>query len=129
MRILQKEAELEEIVRLVGIDALSARDQLTMEIARSIREDYLHQNAFHEVDTFTSIEKQLAMLRTVLAFEEVAVKLLDKGTEMKEILGLSIREEIAKARYIPEDQIAKFDKLLADVKKLTAEDAPALEVM
>jgi len=129
MRILQKEAELEEIVRLVGIDALSARDQLTMEIARSIREDYLHQNAFHEIDTFTSLDKQLAMLRMVLAFEEVAAELLDQGMEMRKILELPVRERIAKAKLIPEDRLEEFTQLLSDIKKITAEDAPALEVM
>jgi V/A-type H+-transporting ATPase subunit A len=127
MRILQKEAELEEIVRLVGLDALSSRDQLTMEIARSIREDYLHQNAFHEVDTYTSLDKQLALLRIVLTFEDVAVKLLEKGFTMKEILNLPVREEIAKGKNIPEDQMEKFDQLLADIKNLLADD-PTLEV-
>lgn len=127
MRILQKEAELEEIVRLVGLDALSSRDQLTMEIARSIREDYLHQNAFHEVDTYTSLDKQLALLRIVLTFEDVAVKLLEKGFTMKEILNLPVREEIAKGKNIPEDQMEKLDQLLADIKNLLADD-PTLEV-
>ncbi len=127
MRILQKEAELEEIVRLVGLDALSSRDQLTMEIARSIREDYLHQNAFHEVDTYTSLDKQLALLRVVLTFEDVAVKLLEKGFTMKEILNLPVREQIAKGKNIPEDQEEEFNRLLADINNLLADD-PTLEV-
>jgi len=68
MRILQEEAELEEIVRLVGVDALSPSDRLTLEAAKSIREDYLHQNAFHEVDTYTSLNKQYRMLKLILGF-------------------------------------------------------------
>ena len=70
MRVLQEEAELNEIVQLVGVDALSWKDRLTLEVARSIREDYLHQNAFDEVDTYTSLAKQFAMLRLILEYQE-----------------------------------------------------------
>ena len=130
MRLLQQEAELEEIVRLVGVDALSERDQLTLEVARSIREDYLHQNAFHEVDTYSSLGKQLGMLRIVLTFEEVAVELLRRGMGLQQIFALPIRERIAKAKYIPEGRKEEFDRLLADLKKLVAtEDEPAREVV
>ncbi|HHZ19474.1 MAG TPA: V-type ATP synthase subunit A [Firmicutes bacterium] len=127
MRILQQEAELEEIVRLVGMDALSPRDQLTMEVARSIREDYLHQNAFHEIDTYTSIQKQLALLKAVLAFEDAGVKLLEKGRTIGEILGLPIRERIAKAKYVPEDQIETINSLTNEILAL-AEEEVAMEV-
>ncbi|NLW56541.1 MAG: V-type ATP synthase subunit A [Firmicutes bacterium] len=130
MRLLQQESELEEIVRLVGVDALSERDQLTLEVARSLREDYLHQNAFHEVDTYTSLEKQLAMLHIVLAFEEVAEELLRRGAGLQEIFGLPIRERIAKAKFIPEEQKEEFDQLLADLKNLLVEEVePAGEVV
>lgn len=129
MRILQQEAELEEIVRLVGVDALSPRDQLTMEVARSIREDYLHQNAFHEIDTYTSLEKQAALLRIVLSFEDVAIKLLEKGMEIKNILELPVRERIAQAKFIREDQMEEFTKLQADLEKLTTDVEPAGEVL
>src|SRR5690606_21699219 len=84
MRLLQEEAELEEIVRLVGIDALSDRDQLVLEVARSIREDFLHQNAFHEVDTYTSLTKQYKMLRLVMAFYDVGQRLLREGVSRSE---------------------------------------------
>jgi len=128
MRILQQEAELEEIVRLVGVDALSPRDQLTLEVARSIREDYLHQNAFHEIDTYTSLSKQAALLKVVLGFEDVAVKLLEKGMEIKNILELPIRERIAQAKYIREDQMEEFTKLEADLENLLTDAGPAGEV-
>lgn len=111
MRILQEEAELEEIVRLVGVDALSPKDQLTMETARTIREDYLHQNAFHEVDTYTSLKKQHALLRLVMGFNQVGQRLLAGGTPVQEIFALPIRESIARAKYIPEDELDKINKL------------------
>ena len=75
-----------------------------MEVARSIREDYLHQNAFHEIDTYTSLNKQLALLRIVLTFADVGLALLEKGIEIQEILALKIRERIAQAKFIPEDK-------------------------
>jgi V/A-type H+-transporting ATPase subunit A len=128
MSILQQEAELEEIVRLVGVDALSPRDQLTMEVARTIREDYLHQNAFHEVDTYTSIQKQLVLLRAVLAFEEAAAIMLEKGRQIREILDLPIRERISKAKYIPEEEMDKIQDLTREILAL-AEDATAAEVV
>lgn len=129
MRILQQEAELEEIVRLVGVDALSAKDQLTMEVARSIREDYLHQNAFHEIDTYTSLNKQLALLRNVLAFEDVASALLEKGMEIQKVLDLQVRERIAQAKFIPERNMEEFTKLQADLEKLATDSEPAGEVL
>ena len=118
MRILQKEAELEEIVRLVGVDTLSFRDQLTMEVARSLREDYLHQNAFHETDTFTSLNKQLALLKIVLTFEDVGAALLEKGIEIQKVLDLPIRERIAQAKFLPENRTEDFTKLQADLEGL-----------
>jgi V/A-type H+-transporting ATPase subunit A len=118
MQILQKEAELEEIVRLVGIDALSFRDQLTMEVARSLREDYLHQNAFHEVDTFTSLNKQLALLKIVLSFGDVGAALLGEGIEIQKVLELPIRERIAQAKFLPEDRTGELTKLQADLEEL-----------
>lgn len=127
MRVLQQEAELEEIVRLVGVDALSPKDQLTMEVARSIREDYLHQNAFHEVDTFTSLQKQLALLRAVLAFEDAGAVLLERGRPVKDVVNLPIRERIAKAKYLPEAEIQTIEALTGEIKAL-ADDEAALEV-
>jgi V/A-type H+-transporting ATPase subunit A len=83
MRVLQEEAELEEIVRLVGVDALSSAERLTLEAAKSIREDYLHQNAFHEVDTYTSLRKQYRMLKLIMAFYYKGKKALEAGVPIK----------------------------------------------
>lgn len=116
LRILQEEAELEEIVRLVGMDALSAGDQLTMETARSIREDYLHQNAFHEIDTYTSLKKQYLMLQTILIFDKTARVQLEEGMALKKILDDPIREQISRAKYLPEDQLGKVEALIASIK-------------
>ena len=117
MRILQEEASLDEIVRLVGIDALSPDDRLTMETAKSIREDYLHQNAFHEVDTYASLAKQGKMLGAILLFHRLAGDALDKNVDIEDIIDLPVREQIGRAKYIPEDEIDKFDDLTAEIKK------------
>ena len=121
MRLLQEEAELEEIVRLVGIDALSDRDQLVLEAARSIREDYLHQNAFHEIDTYTSLTKQYKMLRLVMAFYDVGQRLLREGVSLTKIRDLPIREEIGRAKYLPEDRLAEIDRLYDELQAYTGE--------
>ena len=117
MRILQEEASLDEIVRLVGMDALSPDDRLTMETAKSIREDYLHQNAFHEVDTYASLAKQEKMLGAILLFHRLAGDALDKNVDIEDIIDLPVREQIGRAKYIPEDEIDKFDDLTAEIKK------------
>jgi len=105
MRLLQEESELEEIVRLVGVDALSPSDKLTLEVAKSIREDYLHQNAFHDVDTYTSLTKQYRMLKLIMDFYYLAKKALDSGADIKDIFNLSVREQIGRAKYSPEEQV------------------------
>jgi V/A-type H+-transporting ATPase subunit A len=115
MRLLQKEAELEEIVRLVGIDALSAGDRLAMEAARSIREDYLHQNAFDEVDTYTSLEKQYRMLGLILDYQRRGEAALEGGAELSKVLSLPVREAIGRAKYIPEDELSRFDQIEAEL--------------
>ncbi|HOP75022.1 MAG TPA: V-type ATP synthase subunit A [Bacillota bacterium] len=116
MRILQEEAELEEIVRLVGVDSLSPKDQLTLETARSIREDYLHQNAFHEVDTYTSLKKQHLMLQAILTFDKVARIQMDEGVPLKKILSDPIREQIARIKYLSEDEKGKIEELIGTLK-------------
>ena len=116
MRILQEEAQLDEIVRLVGMDALSPENRLTMETAKSIREDYLHQNAFHEVDTFSSLHKQEYMLRLILTFDELAKDALTKNVDIEDVLELGVREQIGRAKYIPESEMNKFDEILAEIK-------------
>jgi len=105
MKILQEEADLAEIVRLVGVEALSPSDRLTLEIARSIREDFLHQNAFHEVDTYTSLRKQYEMLKIVLYFGKAARDALERGVPITEIEKMAVRERIARAKYEPEDRL------------------------
>jgi len=116
MAMLQEEAELQEIVRLVGYDALSERDQLKLEIARSIREDYLQQNAFHEVDSYASFAKQYKMLQLVLSFEDLANKALEAGVYLKDILALEERDKIARAKYISETDIDRMDAVAEEVK-------------
>ena len=121
MRVLQEEAELNEIVQLVGIDALSWKDRLTMEVARSIREDYLHQNAFDEVDTYTSLQKQFDMLQLILAFQEKGQQALDAGANLSDVMGLPVRDRIGRAKYIPEDQIkVQFEQIESDLSSQTA---------
>ncbi len=117
MRILQNEAELEEIVKLVGMDALSAPDRLTLETARSVREDYLHQDAFHEVDTYTSIEKQFLMMKLILMYYDAAAEALEKGADIEKLVNLEVRERIGRYKYTPQADIAgEFDKITAQLK-------------
>ena len=111
MGLLEQESELLEIVRLVGAEALSPRDRLTIETARSIREDFLHQNAFHKVDTHTSMAKQYEMLKTILHFESSALVAIEAGVETADIFKLAVREEIARAKYIPESKTSKIAKI------------------
>jgi V/A-type H+-transporting ATPase subunit A len=117
MRLLQEEASLQEIVRLVGIDALSIRDRLILEVARSIREDFLHQNAFHEVDTYTSLNKQYRMLKLILMFYEESKKAIDHGVVFSEIENLPVRERIARVKYSDEKDIKIFDQVESELKK------------
>ena len=105
MSLLQEEAELEEIVKMVGMDALSPGDRLKMEAARSIREDFLHQNSFHEVDTYTSLKKQYMMMQLVNAFYEKAVEALSKGAELRKLISMPVREQIGRFKYIKEDAL------------------------
>jgi V/A-type H+-transporting ATPase subunit A len=125
MALLQEEAELQEIVRLVGFDALSEGDQLKLEVAKSIREDYLQQNAFHEVDTYASFEKQYKMLDLILKFGDEAKRALDGGIYLNKILALEVRDKIARAKYIPETDISKMDdiakELEGEIEKLISE--------
>ncbi|HGF7674366.1 TPA: V-type ATP synthase subunit A [Enterococcus faecium] len=119
MRILQEEQQLNEIVRLVGIDSLSDNDRLTLEVAKSIREDYLQQNAFDDVDTFTSREKQFKMLKMILAFGEEGRRALSLGAYLSEIMDgtVSIRERIGRSKYIPETELEKLDQIIGEIKQ------------
>ena len=112
---LQDESELNEIVQLVGIDALSWKDRLKLEVARMIREDYLHQNAFDEVDTYTSLEKQYRMLRLIIQYLERGSAALDAGADLSKVTGLKVRERIGRAKYIPEEDIRDFDSIESEL--------------
>ena len=117
MRLLSKEAELEEIVKLVGMDALSPKDRLTMEAARSVREDFLHQLAFHEVDTYSSLEKQLLMMRLVMAFYEKSLAALEDGGDVQKIVSMPVRERIGRFKYIKESDIQKeYGEIIAELE-------------
>ena len=119
MTLLQREAELEEIVRLVGVDALSPADRLTMQAAKMIREDFLHQNAFDDIDTFTTLEKQFMMLDAILEFHRQATKVLEAGVPFDKLLELSVLEDVSRAKLIvePEGKVPK-DKLDALKQKV-----------
>ena len=116
MSLLQDEAELEEIVQMVGMDALSPQDRLKMEAARSIREDFLHQNSFHEVDTYTPLRKQYLMMKLVLAFYEQSMEALNKGASMKILLGMAVREKIGRYKYTEVANIEdEYEKIMNEL--------------
>lgn len=116
--LLQKESELEEIVRLVGVDALSASERLILESARSIREDYLQQNAFHDNDAFASLEKQLGMLKLVLSYYELGSEALKNGADMNKLFALPVRERIARAKYVAdEDTATEYAAITKELKE------------
>lgn len=118
VKILGEEANLEEIVKLVGMDALSASDRLKLEIARSIREDFLHQNAFHEVDTYTSLNKQFLMLNLIFKFQETANELITNGVEVEEILKFKSREKIGRFKYVEKDDLEReYEEILKGMAK------------
>lgn len=116
MAILNDEAELKEIVKLVGMDALSARDRLKMETARSIREDFLHQLAFHEVDTYTSLKKQLYMMKLILGFHDEAEKAVTQGADIEAVSNLAVREKIGRFKYIAEENTdEEYSRLMTEI--------------
>lgn len=118
MTLLQEEAELDEIVKMVGMDALSAGDRLKMEAARSIREDFLHQNSFHDIDTYTSLQKQLLMMHLVIAYYEQSKEALSKGASIQKLVKLPVRERIGRYKYTHEDQLsAEYDSVMSDLTK------------
>lgn len=117
MNLLQKESELQEIVRLVGLDSLSEKDRLTMNAAKMIREDYLQQNAFDEVDTYTSFSKQVALLTNILTFDQESQKALELGAYFTEIMEgtVTLRDRIARSKFIHEDQLATIQALEEEI--------------
>ena len=116
MALLQEESSLQEIVRLVGRDTLSEKDQLKLEVAKSIREDYLQQNAFMESDTYTSLTKQDKMLQLVLKFYDEGNRGLESGAYLKEISEMPVREKIARAKYMPESDLDKMNDILNEIE-------------
>ncbi len=105
MSLLQEESELEEIVKLVGMDALSDTDRIKLEAARSIREDFLHQNAFHETDTYTTLNKQYHMMQLVMAFYDKSIAALPMGAQLNALIDMPIRERIGRFKYVKEDEV------------------------
>ncbi len=116
MSLLEDEDKLKEIVRLVGIDALSKEERMVLETSKSIREDFLHQNSFHEIDTYASMDKQFKMLRNILTFHHLGMQVLVRGGMLRSVIELPIREQIARMRYIEESEIAALDKLEDEIK-------------
>jgi len=122
MKLLNDEAELDEIVKLVGMDALSAPDRLKLEAARSIREDFLHQDAFHEDDTYTSLDKQFLLMDLVLKFYDVSLENLEK-VSIDDLVKLPVRERIGRFKYVKKDMIKKeheniLEQLNKEIKEL-----------
>jgi V/A-type H+-transporting ATPase subunit A len=105
MNLLEQESQLIEIVRLVGAESISAQDRMTLETSKSIREDFLHQNAFHKVDTFTPIEKQHEMIKLILHFHQAGLNAIEQEVETADIFKLPVREDIARAKYIDNEKI------------------------
>ena len=120
MSLLQQEAELEEIVQLVGVDALSAEDRMVLEVTRSIREDYIQQNAFDENDAFSTYDKQAKMLALVLSYYDVGLDALRKGAHLDDLIGLPVRERIARAKEVPQE---KVDEVFAEISALLKQQA------
>ena len=116
MTLLEEEDKLKEIVRLVGIDALSKEERMVLETSKSIREDFLHQNSFHEVDTYASMDKQFKMLRNILTFHRLGMQVLTRGGQLRSVIDLPIREDIARMRYVEETELAKLDELEDQIK-------------
>jgi len=117
MSLLEKESELEEIVRLVGVDALSGPDRLVLLAARMIREDFLHQNAFHDVDTYSSIQKQYKMIDVIIHFYRQAVESLRIDADIREIERSKVREAIARMKYVPQEELSKIDRIKKDIEE------------
>jgi V/A-type H+-transporting ATPase subunit A len=116
IEVLQKESELQEIVQLVGVDALPEREKVTLDVARMLREDYLQQSAYDEVDTYTSIQKQFRMLQTILSFGDRELESVQRGTKVADIARLPIRQKLSRMKWIPEAELkAQFDQIELEV--------------
>ena len=111
MGLLEQEAELIEIVRLVGAESISAKDRMVLETTKTIREDFLHQNAFHKTDTHTSITKQYLMLKSILHFHKTGLAAIERGVETSGIFALGVREDIARSSFLEEKDNDKIDAM------------------
>ena len=120
--LLQDEAELDEIVQLVGVDALSFEDRIKLEACKSIREDYLHQNSFHEIDTYSSLNKQFKLLKLIIAYYNLEKDAISKGAPFNQVAGMAVRETIGRFKYVEEEKIdAAYEETLAEMKKEIAD--------
>lgn len=120
--LLQDEAELDEIVQLVGVDALSFEDRIKLEACKSIREDYLHQNSFHEIDTYSSLNKQFKMLKLIMAYYNLAKDAISKGAPFNQVADMEVRETIGRFKYVEEDRIdTAYEETLTEMKKEIAD--------
>ena len=125
MLLLHEESELEEIVKLVGMDALSPSDRLKLEAARSIREDFLHQNAFHETDTYTPLEKQYLMMKLVIDYYDAGVSALKRGVDIEKLANLDVRERIGRFKYVEKDNIEQeYQNILKELRTEINEAIP-----
>lgn len=127
MKLLQEEAELQEIVQLVGVDALSYSDRLKLEIARTIREDYLHQNAFHDVDTYSSLNKQFLLLRLIMLFYSRSAEAIANGADFDKLVELPVRERIGRFKYVEEKDVNEVyaaidEEMVSCLADLTAKE-------
>jgi len=116
MRLLEEESSLLEISRLIGVESLSFEDRLVLEAAKSIREDFLHQNAFHEIDTYTSLAKQYRMLKIILEFYSLSKEKLKSGFDFEQIVNLPVRERISRLKYIAEEKLDEFDRVQEELR-------------
>lgn len=121
MALLEDEDRLKEIVRLVGIDALSREERMIMETSKSLREDFLHQNSFHEIDTYASMDKQVKMLHTILLFHTMGMQALGRGAPLLDVINMPIREDISRMRYTDEKELSKIDDLEKRIKSELSE--------
>jgi V/A-type H+-transporting ATPase subunit A len=117
MRLLEEEASLLEIARLIGIDSLSFEDRLILEAAKSIREDFLHQNAFHEIDTYTSLIKQYRMLKIIIEFYRLGKEALKRGKDFEIIIKAPVRGQVSRLKYIEEKNMDEFEKIEKELKE------------
>ncbi|MBN1434700.1 V-type ATP synthase subunit A [Candidatus Fermentibacterales bacterium] len=129
MALLQEEANLQEIARLVGAESLSPRDQLTLYTARSLREDFLHQNAFHPDDTYTSFAKQKAMMRVIMQTHDEMTRGIDQGAAPRDLFELPFRDEVARMKYLPENRIGDLEELLERISGAISGAVESLETV